>query len=119
MDLKTENVTVLDCNTVANGLLKELTDIDAIERALNTELSSADLLRIDSAILSNLRKTKDFSRNLLHQLEQGKFETVAVKPPKSLDFELKQIQENAMIDITLPLQNMFDEMVNYVSEALV
>ena len=47
MDLKTENVTVLDCNTVANGLLKELTDIDAMERALNTELSSADLLRID------------------------------------------------------------------------
>ena len=42
-----------------------------------------------------------------------------MKPPKSLDFELKQIQENAMIDITLPLQNMFDEMVNYVSEALV
>ncbi len=119
MDSKTENVMVNDCNTIANGIMRDINDIDAMERMLSSELSSEDLFRIDCAILSSLRETTDFSRDLLHQLEEGKLEKVAVKTPKTIDNELAEIQKDTMIDITLPLQNMFDEMVNYVSEAFV
>ncbi len=119
MDSKTENVMVMDCNTVANGILHDINDIDKIERMLSSELSSADLFKIDCAILSSLRNTTDFSRDLLKQLESGKFETVAAKPPKTFEHTMAEIQQNSMIDITMPLQNMFDEMANYVSEAFV
>lgn len=118
MNSKTENVTVMDCNTVANGIIRDITDIDAMERMLSSELSSADLFRIDSAILTSLRNTCDFSRDLLNQLENGCFENVMVKPQKSIENELKEIQQNVMVDITKPLQTMFDDMFNYVSEVL-
>lgn len=118
MNSKTENVMVLDCNTVANSIIKDIKDIDAMESMLSSELSSADLFRIDSAILSSLRSTSDFSRDLLEQLESGKFKTVAVKPPKSIENEIKNIQQDMILDITQPLQTLFDDMFNFVSEAL-
>lgn len=115
---------VMDCNTVANGIMRDINDIDKMERMLSSELSSEDLFRIDCAILSSLRNTTDFSRDLLKQLEEGKFETVANEKPekpvaKSVDKQLTEIQQNTMIDITMPLQNMFDEMASIVSEAFV
>ena len=124
MDSKTENVTVMDCNTVANGIMRDINDIDKMERMLSSELSSEDLFRIDCAILSSLRNTTDFSRDLLKQLEEGKFETVTNEKPekpvaKSVDKQLTEIQQNTIIDITMPLQNMFDEMASIVSEAFV
>ena len=122
MNSKTEKVMVMDCNTVANGIMRDINDIDRMERMLSSELSSEDLFRIDCAILSSLRNTTDFSRNLLKQLEEGKFETVTNEKPekpvaKSVDKQLTEIQQNTMIDITMPLQNMFDEMASIVSEA--
>ena len=119
MNSKTENVMVQDCNIIANGIMRDINDLDAMERMLSSELSSEDLFRIDCAILASLRDTKDFSRDLLHQLEAGKFEEIKAETPKTLDSRIVEIQKDTMIDITLPLQNMFDEMVNYVSEALV
>ena len=124
MNSKTEKVMVMDCNTVANGIMRDINDIDKMERMLSSELSSEDLFRIDCAILSSLRNTTDFSRDLLKQLEEGKFETVTnektEKPvAKSVDKQLTEIQQNTMIDITMPLQNMFDEMASIVSEAFV
>lgn len=124
MNSKTEKVMVMDCNTVANGIMRDINDIDRMERMLSSELSSEDLFRIDCAILSSLRNTTDFSRNLLKQLEEGKFETVINEKPekpvaKSVDKQLTEIQQNTMIDITMPLQNMFDEMASIVSEAFV
>lgn len=124
MNSKTEKVMVMDCNTVANGIMRDINDIDKMERMLSSELSSEDLFRIDCAILSSLRNTTDFSRDLLKQLEEGKFETVTNEKPeksvaKSVDKQLTEIQQNTMIDITMPLQNMFDEMASIVSEAFV
>ncbi len=119
MNSKTENVMVMDCNTVANGILHDINDIDKLEKMISSELSSADLFKIDCAILSSLRNTQNFSRDLLKQLEEGKIETVSVKPPKTLESAMADIQQETMIDITMPLQNMFDEMANYVSEAFV
>lgn len=124
MNSKTEKVMVMDCNTVANGIMRDINNIDKMERMLSSELSSEDLFRIDCAILSSLRNTTDFSRNLLKQLEEGKFETVTNEKPekpvaKSVDKQLTKIQQNTMIDITMPLQNMFDEMASIVSEAFV
>lgn len=124
MDSKTENVTVMDCNTVANGIMRDINDIDSMERMLNSELSSEDLFRIDCAILSSLRNTTDFSRDLLKQLEENNFHAPIVEKnekvvSKSIDKQLAEIQENAMIDITKPLQNMFDEMASFVTEAFV
>ena len=118
MNSKTDNVIVMDCNTVANSIIRDITDIDAMERMLSSELSSADLFRIDSAILASLKNTTDFSRDLLQELEQGFLKTEEVKPQKSIDDELKNIQQNVMADITQPLQTMFDDMFNYVSEVL-
>ena len=89
-----------------------------MEKMLSSELSSADLFRIDSAILSSLRSTSDFSRDLLIQLEGGKFETIAVKPPKSIENEIKNIQQDVIFDITKPLQSLFDEMFNCVTDVL-
>ena len=124
MNSKTEKVMVMDCNTVANGIMRDINDIDRMERMLSSELSSEDLFRIDCAILSSLRNTTDFSRDLLKQLEEEKFETVTNEKPekpvaKSVDKQLTEIQQNTMIDITMPLQNMFDEMASIVSEAFV
>ena len=124
MNSKTEKVMVMDCNTVANGIMRDINDIDRMERMLSSELSSEDLFRIDCAILSSLRNTTDFSRDLLKQLEEGKFETVTNEKPekpvaKSVDKQLTEIQQNTMIDITMPLRNMFDEMASIVSEAFV
>ena len=124
MNSKTEKVMVMDCNTVANGIMRDINDIDKMERMLSSELSSEDLFRIDCAILSSLRNTTDFSRDLLKQLEEGKFETVTNEKPekpvaKSVDKQLTEIQQNTIIDITMPLQNMFDEMASIVSEAFV
>jgi len=119
MNSKTEKVIVEDCNTVANGIMKDINDIDAIERSFSIELSSEDLFRIDSAILASLRNTKDFSRDLLQQLESGKFEMVSARPAKSFETEVSKIQQDTILDITLPLQNMFDEMSNYVEEAFI
>lgn len=108
--------TAIDTTEVANGIMQTLIDVDRMERMLESELSSSDLFRIDCAILSHLRKTEDFSRDLLKQLESGSFETVAVKPHKSLDLELQNIQQQAIMDITMPIQQMFDEVIDHVIE---
>lgn len=112
MSLKTEEV--MNYDVVANGIMKDIIDIDKIEEAFSWELSSSELFKIDCAILSTLRNTQDFSQDLLTQLEQGLFETAEIKPQKDA---FEQIQQQTIMDITLPLQNMFDEMTDYVAEA--
>lgn len=114
MDYKTEKVTSLDSNVVANGIMRDLADVDRMEKMLSTELSSVDLFKIDCAILTSLRNTQDFSRDLLKQLENGEFAKFSARPQKTIDSELKSIQQNAIFDITLPLQNLFDEMASYI-----
>lgn len=116
MGLKTEEV--MDSNVVANGIMQDIIDIDRIESMFSKELSSEDLFRIDCAILSSLRQTEDFSRDLLRQLEEGKFETFISAPQKTIENEMKFIQQQTIADITIPLQNMFDEMSFIVSESL-
>jgi hypothetical protein len=118
MSSQLKNVTVIDSNEIANSIMMDIIDVDRMERMLGSRLSSEDLFRIDCAILSSLRNTKDFSRDLLEQLESGKFETVATAPPKLSEYDLKDIQQEAIIDITMPLQSMFDEMSGLVAEAL-
>ena len=124
MNSKTEKVAVMDSNTVANGIMRDINDIDRMEKMLSSELSSEELFRIDCAILSSLRNTTDFSRDLLKQLEEGSLEAMQKHETektiaKSIDKQIAEIQQNTMIDITMPLQNMFDEMVTYVSEAFI
>lgn len=117
MDSKLEKVTVTDSNMLANEIMNEIIDIDKMERTYETELSSADLFKIDCAILSSLKKTQDFSRDLLKQLENGKFEEVLEKPPKKADI-MKDIQKNTMLDIVYPLQEMFDSLSEIVLEKI-
>ena len=115
MSSKTQNA--LDSNTLANGIMRDVADIEVMERMLGTELSSADLFKIDCAILSSLRSTKDFSRDLLEQLENGRFEEVVTKPTRSIDEQIALIQQDTITDITLPLQDMFEEMTKIVIDA--
>lgn len=106
--------TAVDTNVIANGIMRDIIDVDRMEKMMGCELNSSDLFMIDCAILSSLRNTTDFSRDLLKQLETGKFETVAIKQPEIFE----EIQQKAIMDITLPLQTMFDEMEDYVFEAI-
>ena len=115
--MSSETQNALDTNTLANGIMRDVADIEVMERMLETELSSADLFKIDCAILSSLRSTKDFSRDLLEQLENGKLEEVATKPSKSIDEQIESIQQDAILGITLPLQDMFEEMTKIVIDA--
>lgn len=122
MGLKTKEV--MDSNAAATGIMQDIFELDRMERMLGIELSSEDLFRIDSAILMSLRNTEDFSRSLLSQLEQGKFENFAVPPEivdtkSSIEQEVEQIQQTIMTDITQPLHDMFDEMANLVSEVFI
>lgn len=110
--------TAIDTNAVANGIMHDITDVDRMEKMLGSELSSSDLFRIDCAILSSLRNTTDFSRDLLKQLEAGEFETMMKRPEKTLDMQLQNIQQSAIADITKPLEQMFEEMSGFVLEGL-
>jgi hypothetical protein len=110
--------TAIDTNVVANGIMRDLITVDRMEKMLTCELSSSDLFRIDCAILSHLRDTTDFSRDLLEQLEAGKLEEIAPKPQNSIDIELQNVQREAIMDISMPMQQMFDEMAGFVLEAL-
>ena len=104
MSSKLENVAVIDSNTVANGIMADIIDVERMERMLGSELSSEDLFRIDCAILSSLRNTQDFSRDLLQQLETGIFKTPHVQSAPNI------------MDITQPMRNMFDEMASFITE---
>lgn len=113
-----ESKTITDSAAEANIIVKEFIDAQRMDEILRTDLNTEDLFKIDCAILSSLKNTKDFSRDLLKQLENGKFESITYKPAKSVDKALQNIQQQAIIDITLPLNNMFDEMADYVTAEL-
>ncbi len=116
MSSRLENITVLDSNSVANAIMNNIIDVESMERTLETDLSATDLFKIDCAILSSLRKTQDFSRDLLEQLETGKFKDVIQKPPKK--DVIMDVQQNAMLDIIYPMQDMFDQFANIIVENL-
>ena len=118
MSSQLKNVAVIDSNTVANGILHDIIDVDRMERMLGSRLNSEDLFQIDCAILASLRNTKDFSRDLLEQLESGKFETVAKAPPQFSEYDLQDIQQETIMDIAMPLNDMFDEIAEYVIGAM-
>ena len=107
MSSKLENVTVIDSNAIANNIMTDIVDVERMERMLGSRLNSDDLFKIDCAILSSLRNTQDFSRELLEQLESGMFEAT---------FEMPSSFELEPVDITLPLQSMFDEMAGFITE---
>ena len=104
--------TIYDSNVIANSIMQDINEVDA-----RMPLSCEDLYRIDSAILSSLRQTQDFSRELLKKLESGDFESFT-SPPKFIQDEFTIIQQEAIMDITLPLQNLFDDMTDYVTQEL-
>lgn len=108
---------IMDSNVMANNILRDIVDVEKMESMLCTELNSEDLFKIDCAILTSLRETKDFSRNLLQQLETGCFETITQKSP--LESEIAKIQQQTIMDVTLPLQNLFDEISDFVVDAFV
>ena len=116
MSSKLENFTVLDSNTVASAIMQDIIDVESMERTLETDLSSTELFKIDCAILSSLRNTQDFSRDLLEKLESGELKMVIDKPPK-VDV-LENIQQNAMLDIVYPMKDMFDQLADLVVENL-
>lgn len=110
--------TIIDSTALTNEVLEDMIDVERIEEVINSDLTSMDLFNIDCAILTSLEKTKDFSKDLLLQLEKGLFKNIAAKPPKSIETQIKDIQQQTIMDITLPLQDMFDEMAVFVSKAL-
>ena len=72
--------------------------------------------------LERLRNDKaDFYKrypNLLEQLENGRLREVVAKPSKStIDEQIESIQQETIMNITLPLQDMFEEMTKIVVDA--
>ena len=113
MNSKLEIVT--DSNMLAGEIMREIDAVDKMERLLNTELDSSDLFRIDCAILTSLKNTQDFSRDLLKQLEEGKFETIKDPPKRDI---MHEIQQETILDITKPLQEMFDSLSIILTDVL-
>lgn len=109
MGFKTEEA--IDSSVVANELMQDIIEVDRVRQFMSPELSSEDLFRIDCGILSSLKNTQDFSRELISLLENGRFEAFK---PRTIENELQAVQQQVMADITLPLQNMFDELVEFV-----
>ena len=109
MNLNNENVTVIDSNSLVNGVMRDIEDVGHMEKTLETDLTSEELFRIDCAILSSLRSTKDFSRDLLFELESGKLECFSGPPVQKND-----IDETVMN----ALQEMFYHMAEYVDGAM-
>ena len=118
MGSKIESVAIIDSNALANEIMHELADVEQMESMLDMELSSEELFRIDCAILSSLRDTQDFSQDLLVQLESIFFEERAERPPKVFDDALKKIQQDVIADMTLPIAEMFNQMEDYIVEAM-
>ena len=116
MNSRLENVTALDSNAIAGAIMQDIIDVERLERSIETDLSAADLFKIDCAILSSLRKTQDFSRDLLEQLETGKFKAIIQKPPKK--DVIRDVQKNTMLDIIYPMQDMFDQFADIIVENL-
>lgn len=108
----------IDSTAIANNVMFDIIDLERMEKMLECELSSSDLFKIDCAILSHLREATDFSKDLLNQLETEMFTTKAEKPHNSMDLDFKDIQRDVITDITLPLHEMFDNMSDFVIDAL-
>ena len=114
MGSKIENIAELDSNALANEIMFYMKDVEQMESDFEMELSSEELFRIDSAILSSLRNTRDFSSDLIEQLERGLLREAAFRPPKIFG----DLPQKARDDMSLPLQSMFGEIENFVVEAL-
>lgn len=109
MDSKLEKITIVDSNTIANEILNGVIDEKKVD------LNSDDLFKLDCNVLSSIKNTSDFSTDLLVKLENGKFEEITEIPPK--DF-VKDIQQEAVLDILFPIQEMFDYVSNIIVENL-
>lgn len=118
MGSKIENVAVIDSNALANEIMFDIQDVERMESDFEMELSSEELFRIDCAILSGLRNTKDFSRSLIEQLESGLLKEVAFRPPKISDEFRERRHDDEILDLELPIKSMFCEMEKFVVEAL-
>ena len=108
MSSKIENVTLIDSNAIANEIMHDLADVGQMESSFEMELSSEELFRLDCAILSSLRNTQDFSRDLLFQLESEFFEERMERPPKEFDDLIERFQADTMSEMAFPIQEMFN-----------
>lgn len=117
MGSEIESVTLIDSNGLANDVMHDIKDVVHMESSLSMELTSEELFRIDCAILASLRNTRDFSRDLLKKLESGSFKEVAEKPPKTPTKVLEAVQQEAILDLTAPIHDMFSQMEDFVVEA--
>ena len=114
-----ENVTITDSNALSNMIMHELNDVERMESMLDMELTSDELFRIDCAILSSLKETQDFSKDLLKQLESGLLEELAEIPIENPEGYLEKIQMNALSGLNMPIRDMFDEIEDFVVDALI
>lgn len=122
MKFKADEMATKDCTEVNNFLLEELRIEDFDLSEIDMNLTSHDLLMKDGSNIVMLNEAKDFSSELLEMLVAPQIEDFAIEAPKakviSIDEKLIKVQQEVMSDITMPLNTMFDEFANYITEAI-
>lgn len=117
------NASALDTIEISNLILDEVIDADLIDY-INKPLDTVDLVRIDNANMWMIQDTVDFSEAMLEEfgLARTEVKDLVVEPPKakviSIEDKIGDIQKEVMADITAPLQNMFDDILVYVTKEL-
>ena len=114
MRSQTEN-TALDANLMSNLICKEI-----IREYKYGEKLGDTLLSTATKNMHRLDAVQDFSINLLKQIEQNQFTVVEPQKAKvvSIDDKLAAINKEITFDISKPIHDMFDQMSDYVCDAL-
>lgn len=107
--------TDLDANLMANLICEEVLK----EYKYGEELGDV-LMTSANKNLREIDSMQEFSINLLKQIEQNKFTVVEPKKAKVLSIEdkLADINKGIALDISKPLHDMFDQMSEYICDAL-
>lgn len=114
MRSKTENAA-LDSNLMSNLICEEVLR----EYKYGEELGDI-LMSTANKNLHKIDAIQDFSMNLLKQIEQNKFTVIEPQKAKvvSIDDKLAEIHKDITFDISQPIHEMFDQMSDFVCDAL-
>ena len=121
MDFNHAQASELDCVQSSNFILDNIVNLNLNEQEINDmSLSSSDLLVKDEANLIILNDITNFSNELFKMIKNNKISDFVQNDIKinSIDSQIKEEQILFMNDITSPLNDMFSEFANIITEKI-